>query len=71
MLVPAYVGPAADALVAHAGLRPGESVLDVGCGTGVTARAARQFVGADGTVVGIDANRYMLDPVHARPRPDL
>jgi SAM-dependent methyltransferase len=61
VLVPAYVGPAADALVAHAALKPGESVLDVGCGTGVAARAAKAVVGSSGTVVGIDVNRYMLD----------
>jgi SAM-dependent methyltransferase len=36
-------------------------VLDVGCGTGVAARAARAVLGPDSEVVGIDVNRYMLD----------
>src|SRR5512144_1623894 len=61
VLVPAYVGPAAEALVAHASLKIGESVVDVGCGTGAATRAAKAAVGATGTVVGIDANRYMLE----------
>lgn len=61
VLVPAYVGPAAEALIARAGLRPGASVLDVGCGTGIAARAAKAVVGPAGHVVGIDVNRYMLD----------
>ena len=65
VLVPAYVGPAADRLVERAGLHRGESVLDVGCGTGVAARAARAAVGPGGPVVGIDVNRYMLDVARA------
>lgn len=61
ILVPAYVGPAADELIRHAALKPGESVLDVGCGTGVAARLAKTLVGPNGHVVGIDVNRYMLE----------
>jgi len=70
VLVPAYVGPAADRLVQRARLRPGESVLDVGCGTGVAARAARTAVGPGGRVVGVDVNRYMLEVARALA-PDL
>jgi ubiquinone/menaquinone biosynthesis C-methylase UbiE len=39
---------------------PGERVLDVACGTGIVARLARQRVGADGVVVGVDVNPGML-----------
>lgn len=35
-------------------LQPGESVLDVGCGTGTLAIVARQRVGETGRVCGID-----------------
>jgi ubiquinone/menaquinone biosynthesis C-methylase UbiE len=43
-----------------AGTESGERVLDVACGTGVLACAARERVGAGGTVVGLDPNEEML-----------
>ena len=43
-----------------ANLRPGESVLDIGCGTGTLAIAAKRRVGAAGRVCGIDASPEML-----------
>jgi ubiquinone/menaquinone biosynthesis C-methylase UbiE len=44
-----------------AALRPGERVLDVGCGTGTLAIAVKRHVGPAGTVVGIDASPHMLE----------
>ena len=41
-------------------LEPGESVLDVGCGTGTLAIAAKRHVWPTGTVYGIDASPEML-----------
>lgn len=38
----------------------GQAVVDVACGTGVLARAAVERVGAEGRVVGVDANAGML-----------
>src|SRR5262245_48657087 len=46
------------ARLAH--LRPGESVLDVGCGTGTLAIVAKRQVGASGRVFGIDASPTMV-----------
>lgn len=43
-----------------AGVVNGDSVLDVGCGTGILARAAAARVGADGLVAGVDPGRGML-----------
>jgi ubiquinone/menaquinone biosynthesis C-methylase UbiE len=48
-------------LVELARLEPGEAVLDVGCGTGTLAIAAKRRVGAAGTVHGIDASPEMID----------
>lgn len=47
-------------LVALARLVPGESVLDIGCGTGTLAIVAKRHVGASGQVFGIDASPAMI-----------
>src|SRR5215210_9253503 len=48
------------ATVALARLQPGEHVLEVGCGTGDVALAARGDVGETGRVVGIDPAPEMI-----------
>ncbi|MDJ0342994.1 methyltransferase domain-containing protein [Streptomyces sp. H10-C2] len=53
-------GPAYDAAVAELGLRPGQSALDAGCGTGRALPALRQAVGPAGTVIGADLTPEML-----------
>ncbi len=50
----------ADPVLDAARVGPGESVLDVACGTGVLARAAYDRVGPHGTVVGSDIDPGML-----------
>ena len=47
------------ALIAAAGVQPGQRVLDVGCGTGYFARLLAVVVGPDGLVVGIDQSPEM------------
>ncbi len=58
--VPAIGTPFATVLVDLAGVRPGERVLDVGCGTGVVARLVAERVGPDGAVSGVDGDPGML-----------
>src|SRR5262249_12445608 len=41
-------------------LKPGDSVLDVGCGTGTLAIAAKRQVGPTGVVYGVDASPDMI-----------
>jgi SAM-dependent methyltransferase len=62
----AWAGPVTDA----AGIRTGDRVLDVGCGTGVLAREAHGRVGQEGQVVGLDLNEGML-AVAARSEPKI
>ena len=53
-------------LLRYAHLRPGERVLDVGCGTGSLAIVAKQQVGPTGEVVGIDASTEMVERAAAK-----
>lgn len=52
-----------------AGLRPGMSVIDVGTGTGLVARAAAAIVGDPSLIVGIDPSAAMIE--HARVPPGV
>ncbi|MFD3570838.1 class I SAM-dependent methyltransferase [Streptomyces sp. NPDC058667] len=54
-------GPAYAAAVAEIGLRPGDAVLDAGCGTGRALPPLRAAVGPSGTVLGADLTPEMLE----------
>lgn len=58
--VPALFGAWPDRVLDAGGVAAGDSVLDVACGTGVLARAARKRVGERGKAVGLDPNEGML-----------
>ena len=50
----------------HAGVGPGDRVLDVGTGPGYLALAAAGLVGPDGAARGIDASPEMIDRACAK-----
>jgi len=52
--------PVADLLIDRAGIKAGERVLDVGCGSGSTTFAFARAVGPSGHVIGIDISAPML-----------
>lgn len=65
--VPVIGGPFALDLVNEAGLRPGERVIDVACGTGIIARLAAERVGTNGRVCALDVNAAMLTVARSLP----
>jgi SAM-dependent methyltransferase len=55
-----------DRLLEHAMPTVGERVLDVGCGTGATTMDIASCVGANGSAVGVDISRPLLERAEAR-----
>jgi len=53
-------------LLALAAPRPGERVLDVGCGGGATSAAVAAAVGDTGRVLGVDVSSVILDVARRR-----
>ena len=64
--VPALFADWPSRLLESVGTRPGQSVLDVGCGTGILARKAGRIVGDRGMITGVDVNEEMLEVARSR-----
>lgn len=52
--------------IARLGLRPGQTVIDVGCGTGLSLALLHQGVGAGGHIVGIEQCPEMIEQARER-----
>ena len=57
-------GPGARELLLRAGIQRGMSVVDLGCGTGMTTQLLAELVGPTGEVVGVDYSAAQVE--HAR-----
>ncbi len=55
-------------IVEMAQIKPGEKVLDVGCGTGNLTLTAKSYVGESGIVYGIDASPEMIEEAQKKAK---
>ncbi|SLN09851.1 class I SAM-dependent methyltransferase [Ruegeria meonggei] len=60
------LAPVLDLVLDRAGLSGGQSVLDIGCGTGVSTLSAAGQVGAEGRILAVDISQPFLDRAAAR-----
>jgi ubiquinone/menaquinone biosynthesis C-methylase UbiE len=58
--VASWFRPWAEDLIERSGLKAGDHIIDVACGTGVVTRAAAPVIGPDGSLVATDLNEDML-----------
>lgn len=54
------IAPVGSALLEKADLRPGERVVDIGCGGGTTTIAAGRLVWPDGEAIGVDISAALI-----------
>ncbi len=62
----ALLEPVRRQAIARLALKPGEVVLDVGCGTGLSLALLRQGVGARGRIIGIEQSPEMIAKARER-----
>ena len=55
--------------IRHLNLSAGEKVLDIGCGPGFLCEGMSEIVGRNGTVVGIDISRDLVELWDRRKHP--
>ena len=65
--VPALFGQWVEPMLERSRVSTGDDVLDVGCGTGILARAAAATGGPTGRVAGLDCNQGMLAVARRAP----
>ncbi len=60
------IQPLGQSVLAAAAIKPGETVLDIGCGCGATTIEIAQRIGSLGSVTGIDISKAMLSRASSR-----
>jgi ubiquinone/menaquinone biosynthesis C-methylase UbiE len=60
VLVGPLFRPFAEQLMARLAPKPGDSLIDIACGTGIVARIAREQLGPEARIVGVDVAPAML-----------
>ncbi len=55
------IAPVGAALITHAGFRPGENVVDLGCGGGGTTITIARCVSPGGSATGLDISQDLID----------
>jgi SAM-dependent methyltransferase len=63
-----FFGDLTEEVLRRAGVGPGMTVLDVGCGTGDVSFLAARLVGPTGTVVGVDRSAEAVAVAERRAR---
>lgn len=69
LLVPTMFQPWSDDVVTRAGIKAGDHVIDLGCGTGPAALSAAARAGKNGRVTAVDAQPAMMAIGKAKPNP--
>lgn len=69
-LGPALFAPCADRVLSAAAPQPGESAVDVACGTGILTRRLAPRLGPGGGITGVDISPDMLAVARSLPAAD-
>lgn len=62
------IAPVGNALIESCAFRPGEQVVDIGCGAGATSFDIARRVGPQGRVTGVDISRTLVTTAARRAR---